>query len=160
MGNFLRRRLITPLVALLKQGITPEKLALSLAFGLVLGTFPVLGSTTLLCAAAAFMFGLNLPAIQLVNYFIYPLQLVLIIPFMHMGERLTGAIPSRLSLSEMVALGKGDMAHAAGQLWGFASHAIFAWMILAPAMGFVLYHIFVRAIRHTQAIYPRRESAG
>ncbi len=66
--GFFHRRVVAPIVALLTQEITPEKLALSLAFGIVLGIFPVLGSTTVLCAAAALVFGLNLPAIQLVNW--------------------------------------------------------------------------------------------
>jgi len=37
--GFLHRRFIAPIVALLTQGITPEKIALSLAFGIVLGIF-------------------------------------------------------------------------------------------------------------------------
>lgn len=78
--GFIHRRLVQPVIALLSQGITPEKIALSLAIGIVLGVFPVLGSTTLLCAAAAMVFRLNLPAIQLVNYIVYPLQLALFVP--------------------------------------------------------------------------------
>jgi uncharacterized protein (DUF2062 family) len=46
MLRFLRRRLIDPLLALLTQGITPQKLALSIAIGAIVGIFPVLGSTT------------------------------------------------------------------------------------------------------------------
>jgi uncharacterized protein (DUF2062 family) len=61
-----------PIVDLLRQGITPEKIALSIALGAVLGIFPVLGSTTILCAAAAFVLRLNLSAIQIVNFLIYP----------------------------------------------------------------------------------------
>jgi uncharacterized protein (DUF2062 family) len=54
-----RRRVLDPLVDLLAQGLTPERLALSLAVGLVLGLFPVVGLTTLLCLAAGFAFRLN-----------------------------------------------------------------------------------------------------
>ncbi len=68
--DFIYRRLVQPVVALLTQGVTPEKIALSLAMGIGLGIFPVLGSTTLLCAAAAIIFRLNLPAIQLINFFV------------------------------------------------------------------------------------------
>ena len=50
--GFWRRRLGDPLVSLLAQGLTPERLALSLAAGLVLGLFPIVGATTLLCLAA------------------------------------------------------------------------------------------------------------
>lgn len=65
--SFFHRRLIRPILDLLRQGVTPEKIALSLALGVALGVFPVLGSTTALCALAALVLRLNLPAIQIVN---------------------------------------------------------------------------------------------
>jgi uncharacterized protein (DUF2062 family) len=47
------RRVVDPILRLMTQGITPEKIALSLAFGIVLGVFPMLGSTAILCVVAA-----------------------------------------------------------------------------------------------------------
>jgi uncharacterized protein (TIGR03437 family) len=73
------RKIVLPIIDLLRQGITPEKVALSIALGVTLGIFPVLGSTTILCAAAAVVLRLNLPAIQAVNYLIYPIGDTLII---------------------------------------------------------------------------------
>jgi uncharacterized protein (DUF2062 family) len=72
--GFLYRKLVRPLVDLLRQGVSPEKIALSVALGVTLGVFPLLGSTTALCALAAFTMQLNLAAIQLVNYFVYPFR--------------------------------------------------------------------------------------
>ena len=92
-NSFFHRKLVLPVINLLRQGITPEKIALSLAIGICLGVFPLLGSTTILCTLAAILFRLNLPAIQLVNYFVYPLQLALLIPFIRLGEALLGAQP-------------------------------------------------------------------
>lgn len=43
IAEWARRQIVTPVVALLRQGATPEKLALSLALGIALGVFPVLG---------------------------------------------------------------------------------------------------------------------
>ena len=60
--SFWKRRVVTPLIAQLKQGVTPEKLALTVALGLVLGIFPILGATTLLCGAAAIALRLKLGA--------------------------------------------------------------------------------------------------
>jgi uncharacterized protein (DUF2062 family) len=51
--GFFSRRLVRPLLNLLRQGVTPEKIALSVALGVMLGVFPVLGATTALCALAA-----------------------------------------------------------------------------------------------------------
>lgn len=70
--GFWRRRIVNPLVDLLRQGITSEKIALSIALGITLGITPVIGSTSILCFLAAILLGLNAPAIQLVNYLVYP----------------------------------------------------------------------------------------
>ena len=51
--SFWRRRVVEPIAGQLKQGITPEKIALTIALGMALGIFPILGSTMLLCALAA-----------------------------------------------------------------------------------------------------------
>ena len=67
-GSFFQRRVARPIVELLRQGVTPEKMALSLALGVAMGVFPLLGTTTALCALVALIWRLNLPAIQIVNY--------------------------------------------------------------------------------------------
>src|SRR5713101_5645003 len=89
--GFFYRRVVGPIGELLRQGVTPEKIALSVALGAALGVFPVIGATTTLCALAALILRLNLPAIQIVNYVVYPLQIALLIPFFRIGERLFGA---------------------------------------------------------------------
>ncbi len=75
MRAFFRRRIVEPLLALLKQGLSPERLALSVGFGIMIGIFPMLGSTTFLCILVGFALGLNQPALQIVNHSMYPLQL-------------------------------------------------------------------------------------
>src|SRR5499433_449831 len=99
--GLLHRRLVRPVLDLLRQGVTPEKLALSIALGLALGVFPVLGATTALCALAALILRLNLPAIQIVNYFVYPLQIALLLPFFRLGERLFHAPHLPISVSQI-----------------------------------------------------------
>jgi uncharacterized protein (DUF2062 family) len=146
--GFFYRRLIAPVVALLTQGITPEKIALSLAFGIVLGVFPVLGSTTLLCAAAAMIFRLNLPAIQLVNYLVYPLQLFFLIPLIRLGEKLFGATPLQLSLAQMLNMVRVDLPHAIATLWLAGVHAMSAWLLIGPPTILLLYFLLSRALRH------------
>ena len=45
----------------LRQGLTPHKLAMTCALGVVVGIFPVFGTTTILCFAVAIAFRLNIP---------------------------------------------------------------------------------------------------
>ena len=89
-ASFWQRRVIAPLVAQLRQGITPEKIALSISLGAVLSIFPIFGATTLLCALAAWWLRLNQPVIQLINYLMTPAHLLLLLPFYRAGETLFG----------------------------------------------------------------------
>jgi uncharacterized protein (DUF2062 family) len=148
---FFHRRVVAPIVVLLTQGITPEKIALSLAFGIVLGIFPVLGSTTVLCAVAALIFQLNLPAIQLVNYLIYPVQLFLLVPFIRMGEKLFRVAPLQLSLTQILAMVHADLPHAVATLWLAEVHAMSAWLLIGSPAIFLIYFLLSRALSQVAA---------
>jgi uncharacterized protein (DUF2062 family) len=139
MRNFIKRRLLDPITTLLVQGITPEKIALSLALGAVLAVFPVLGSTTLLCAAAAVLLRLNLPAIQLVNWLMYPMQLALVVPFMRAGAHLFRTSPLPFSVVQMLTMFQHDWLNTLKLLWVSALQAITVWMLCAPIVAALLY---------------------
>ena len=142
MASFLRRRLADPVLDLLRQGVTPEKIALSLAFGLGLGIFPVLGLSTVLCTVVAIVLRLNLPAIQLINYLASPLQLALIIPFVRVGEHLLGLTAQPLSVSEGFRIMAAGVIHAIVVLWDAIVHAALGWIAIGPVLIFALYRVF------------------
>jgi uncharacterized protein (DUF2062 family) len=150
---------LEPIRRLLIQGVSARGLALSLAIGLGLGTFPVLGSTTLLCAAAAVMLRLNQPAIQLVNYVAYPLQLLLLIPLLRAGAALLGAPAETLTLDALrVQIGTDPW--GAVRLYGVATAgAIVVWAAVAIPSIFLL----ARALRPLLERLPlpdRRKRGG
>ena len=143
MGGFFYRRLVRPIVDLLTQGITPEKIALSIAFGLVSGVFPALGWTTLLCLLVAVWLKLNVPAMQLVNYLAYPLQLALLVPFIRAGEVLFRAPKLVISPPQILAMVRADVWHAITALWVATIHAIVAWTLIAPVAVYLIYKILL-----------------
>jgi uncharacterized protein (DUF2062 family) len=129
------RKFVDTILRLLRQGISPGKIALGMAVGVVLGIFPVIGSTTLLCTAAALLLRLNMPAVQLVNYLVYPLQIVLLIPFFQFGAWLFGVAPLPLSGTQLIAMFEMDFFGAIGTLWDTTLRAIAAWsLICLPAV--------------------------
>ena len=67
-----RARVRRLLVEQLTQGVTPERIAFTIAFGAMLSVFPIFGVTTVLCAVAAWALRLNQPVIQLVNALLAP----------------------------------------------------------------------------------------
>ncbi len=147
MKKLFVRRTIEPIQRLLRTGVTPDKITLSITLGVVLGIFPVLGSTTILCTIAALALGLNLPAIQLVNYLVYPLQLVLLIPFYRGGEVLFRVEASLLSLDEVVGLIRANAWQALHVLWATTWHAVVVWLILSVIIIPALYYSLLPAVK-------------
>ena len=145
--GFLYKKTVLPIVGLLKQGLSPEKISMGMACGIVLGIFPVLGSTTILCAIAAVIFRLNLPAVQLVNYLVYPLQLVLLIPFFHLGSLLFQVDPLPLSVQKVIAMLQSDLWGTILFLWDTTLHAIAVWLLVSPPILLTLHFIFTRLLR-------------
>lgn len=145
--GFLQTRIVEPIVALIKQGISPEKISLGMACGIVLGIFPVLGSTTLLCGLAALILRLNLPAIQLVNYMVYPLQIVLLIPFFHLGDLLFQVEPLPLSAQELIALLRSDLWGTMRSFWSTTLRAMVAWLLISLPTFFILHFTLLRFIK-------------
>jgi uncharacterized protein (DUF2062 family) len=135
------------LIAFLKMGMTPERLALCIGFGIAFGLVPALGTTTLLCTLAAFLFRLNLPAIQLVNYFVYPLQLALLIPFIRAGEWLFGTEPLNLSLESIQRMMKADLWETVISLWSTTMRAVMVWLLIAPVIVALVYVVMTPLLK-------------
>ncbi|MGB2589536.1 MAG: DUF2062 domain-containing protein [Candidatus Acidiferrum sp.] len=157
--GFFRRRIVRPIADLLRQGVTPEKLALSLALGVALGVFPVLGTTTALCAIAAFVLRLNLPAIQIVNYFVYPAQIALLIPFFRLGEKLFGAPHLPRSAAQISGIIHASLWSATRFLWTTLWHAAIAWCLIALAFVPLAYLVqlpLLRRMLRKQQVPPVR----
>lgn len=158
MRDFLRQRLVDPLLRLLRQGATPAGLALSVALAAVIGLVPVLGVSTLLCALAAVTLGLNLAAMQLVNYLLTPAQLVLIIPQLRLGEHLLGAERFPVTLESGAALLSAGVLPAIRTLGVAILHASLAWLLLAPPLAFLIYRalrpVFQRMDRTPTEVRP------
>jgi hypothetical protein len=160
--NWFYRRGVLPILALLRMGATPRTLAWSIAAGLVIGINPVIGTTTLVCLAAAFSFRLNLVASQIANHAMFPLELALVIPFIRLGSRVfhTAAMPLSPRLF-FQAVRTAPIA-LARQLWLWEWHAFVVWAavsvvaapLLALALTPVLQRLLARIQHHQYPIVP------
>lgn len=149
-----RRWLVDPLLAQLRQGVTPQALALTLAIGGTLGIMPILGISTLLCGALAVWLKLNQPAIQLVNYLAYPVQLSLMFPYYRAGEWLYGAEPVPLvSIPELVARFQADVGRFFLDYGAVGLYGLTVWALTAPVVGLALYAIALPLLRRLAARY-------
>jgi uncharacterized protein (DUF2062 family) len=139
LRDWIQRQIIVPIIQLLRQGITPEKIALSIAFGAVLGSMPAIGVTTTLCLIIAYLLRLNPVAIQLVNYLMYPVQLALFLPFIRVGEIVFRQRHLVITVNQIEHLFSTNMAAAIRLLWTSIWHAVTVWAALAPLAIAIIY---------------------
>lgn len=143
MLNFVRRRVVDPILALLRQGLAPRDLALCLALGAGVGMFPVLGVSTPALTLIALWRRLNLAAIQLVSWLVGPLQLAMIIPFMRFGEWVIGSEPQPMTIEAGLEIVSNGVLQAIIIMWDAIVHASIGWMLIGPPLIFVLYRLLV-----------------
>jgi uncharacterized protein (DUF2062 family) len=141
--DWLRRRFVEPLLTLLSQGADPKRLAICVAIGVVVGNIPILGVSTILCTFIALAFRLNLPAIQLVQGAMAPIQVLLIIPYVRLGERMMGAAPEPLSVAAATDLISHGVGHAVYVLREAILHAGVAFLAVGPVATFALYRVLM-----------------
>jgi uncharacterized protein (DUF2062 family) len=146
-----RRRVLEVGVAQLHQGITPQKIALTVALGTVLGLFPILGTTTALCLLAGVLLKLNQPVMQLVNWIAAPLQLPGIYLFVRTGERLMHAPAASFSIATLLDSFKAAPLQFLRQYGLTGVRAIVAWMLIAPGIALVVYACLLPALVRLQA---------
>jgi Uncharacterized protein conserved in bacteria (DUF2062) len=143
--------MVDPLLEQLRLGVSPDRLALCVAIGAVVGNIPILGVSTILCAVIALSFRLNLPAIQIVQAAMAPTQLLLIIPFVRLGEWLLHAPHQALSVEAGLALLAQGAGSAVLILSSAIVHAGCAWLLVAPFATLLFYKalapIFTSSIR-------------
>jgi uncharacterized protein (DUF2062 family) len=147
--NWLYRRILAPLLALLRQGVSPSRLALCVSIGIVVGNIPILGVSTILCGLIALMFRLNLPAIQIVQAAMAPSQILLIIPFVRLGEWILRDPPQPLSIEASMHLLARGVWQAVQTLWSAIVHAGVAWILVAPCATFLLYQLLTPVFERT-----------
>jgi uncharacterized protein (DUF2062 family) len=142
-----QRRIRDPIVAQLTQGITAEKISLTLAVGSALAVFPILGTSTLLCFLAAFALKLNQPITQLINQACWPLHIPAIYLCVRLGETIFGAHPQNFDLRQMNQLLWNEPARFLHDFGVTALHAVVAWSLLAPFYIGLVYALSLPVMR-------------
>jgi uncharacterized protein (DUF2062 family) len=139
--SFWQRRVLAPIVAQLTQGITPRKIAATIALGALLGVFPILGSTTLLCTLAGVVLCLNQPVIQAINFLVYPLQLLLLLPFYRAGEHLFSRNPVPLDIKMLLEHFHANVGQFLRDFGMIGLGGILVWALTAPIAGLLIFFI-------------------
>ena len=156
--TWVQRRLLDPFMSLLKAGLSPGSLALTVALGVAFGIAPTVGLTTILSTATALRLRLNVAAIQLVCHLLSPVQLLLLLPLLRWGATMLGQGDkvASLTLDQIRHLIKVEGWTSVAQLlWRAELGAILIWLVasvpLVAALYFGLRPVFRRIVRKHEA---------
>jgi uncharacterized protein (DUF2062 family) len=128
--EWFRCRVLRPLLRALRGGVTPRRLAWSLALGMVVGINPSVGLTTLLVVLVAWVFGLSKLASLVGTHVVAPLHLLLFIPFIELGVHLfhTRKLPMDRKQLEHLSHHPLRLFH---EIWQWEWHALIVWGVVA-----------------------------
>ena len=144
---WLTRRVVEPLIAQVKRGLTAEGLAAGVTVSFALAINPILGTTTVLCLLAGRLFRLNHVVMQTVNHLTYPLQILLIVPFVRLGEKLTGAEPLPLDVGLLIAEFQKSFGGFVAKFGMAYVHGMLGWLLVVPVSAALLHFTLVTLLR-------------
>ena len=150
--SFWQRRIVAPLLAQLTQGVTPDRLALTIAIGTACSLLPFLGFTTLLNLGVGLWLRLNQPVLQTVNYLLGAGQLALILVYVRLGEIIWRAPHVPLSIGQLTAAFRADPGGFFGRFAWTGVYAGTAWLLSVPLIIAVLYFSLRPAMRRLAAM--------
>ena len=118
----------------LVQGRDPGKASHAVATGVAVGVMPLYGPTTITCGLIGLKAGLNHAILQGFNYLMSPVKVLLLLPFIRLGEWMTGSEPLALSMTELGAVFRQGMVHAIGTLAGAVGNGVLGWAVSLPIL--------------------------
>lgn len=149
--NAVRCRVIRPLLRLLKNGVSPKRLAWSLAVALAVGISPLLGVTTVCMLLLAWLFRLNYVATQIGIHLMSPLQWLLFIPFIDCGIKVFRSSRLPMTKGEILHLSHRHPLQLLHLLWAWEWHALVVWAVFAavvvPLLAVQIRRLLVMGLR-------------
>ena len=137
----------------LQTGMSPRRLALTLALGFAIGCLPVMGIPTALCIVVALVLKLNVPAIQAANYAAMPAQLALMLPFVKLGRWMFAAGQEQALEKTLMHGFSLQTLRASGSV---AGQAMGAWLVLAGPMVLLMTFALTPVLQRVPAMATRR----
>jgi len=147
VSDWLRRKVRDPLVAELRQGATPEAVSAAVVVSFAIAIVPFIGLTTVLCLVAGRLFRLNHVVMQIINHSAFPLQVLLIVPFVRLGETLSGSRHFALTPKAIIDEFNRSIPDFLEKFWLTGLHGLIGWAVTVPLACWLLHLILSRTFR-------------
>lgn len=141
---------------LLKQGLTPKQLAISIVVSTLISIFPIFGITTIALTCIALPFRLNLPIMIAFSYIVGPLKYLVLIPFINLGAAVFGTEHTLLTFEAIKTSYEASFWITVRDLFWELICGTAGWAITAVPLGFVLYFILKPILTYFQKVKLKR----
>jgi uncharacterized protein (DUF2062 family) len=157
--EWFRCHVLRPLLRLSRGGVTPRRMAWSLALGMIVGINPTVGLTTLLVVLVAWIFGLSKLASLIGTHVVAPLHLLLFIPFIELGVHLFHTRKLPIDRKQLEHLSHHPV-RLFRDIWQWEWHALVVWGLIAgvamPLLAVYLRRALVVLLRRHRTLVRSR----
>lgn len=135
--NTLRNKV----TALFMQGLTPKELSQSIIVSGVIAIIPILGVSTFMITTMALKSKLNLAVMIALSYLMWPVQILLIIPFIRVGEFIFSVPRNHHTVGEIISSFQNSFFQTLSQLSFELLCGLGGWLLTAVPVAMGIYWV-------------------
>jgi uncharacterized protein (DUF2062 family) len=125
--------------ALLKQGLTPKQLTQSIIVSGLISTIPILGVSTFMITTVSLKQKLNLPIMIALSYLLWPVQILMIIPFIRVGEFIFSVPRNHHTVEEIISSFQSSFFQTLSHLSFELLCGLGGWLLTAVPVAVLIY---------------------
>lgn len=126
---------------LLKQGLTPKELCQSIIVSGLISTIPILGVSTFMITTVSLKRKLNFPVMISLSYLMWPVQILLIIPFIRVGEFIFSVPRNHHTVEEIISSFQSSFFQTLSQLSLALLCGFGGWLLTAVPAAVGIYGV-------------------
>lgn len=137
------------ITGLFTQGLSPKKLSQSIIVSGLISTIPILGISTFLITTVALKTKLNLPIMIALSYILWPIQILLIIPFIRMGEFIFSVPSNPHTVEEIINSFQNSFFQTLSHLSFELLCGFGGWLFTAVPLAILIYCVSLLFLKKT-----------
>lgn len=129
------------ITVLFKQGLTPKELSQSIIVSGLISIIPILGVSTFMITTISLKSKLNLPVMIALSYLMWPVQILLIIPFIQVGEFIFSIPRNHHTVEEIISSFQNSFFQTLSQLSFELLCGFGGWLLTAVPLAVGVYSV-------------------
>jgi uncharacterized protein (DUF2062 family) len=134
-------------IALMRQGLTPNELSQSIIVSGLISTIPILGVSTFMITTISLKSKLNLPVMIALSYLMWPIQILMIIPFIRVGEFIFSVPRNHHTVDEIISSFQSSFFQTLSHLSFELLCGLGGWLLTAVPFAVVIYIVSIYVLK-------------